>query len=289
MIENGMYTMMSAIIIAIYFQEHPKIQAYFGFVLILLGVLLAQKSSSSKGKGEFLAAVAAPQESSEASSSTDARHERCGASRFSAPSCFGRCGAVALAMCAGSCWGFGPLGKKIGVHGSEDHQRQAWAACTYFVYMLSTIFVPLLRVLTAHGRREALEDSSFRCRLLGTVLCGLVSGFGGMLSTFAFAQEGYYSGALISTVENGIYTVFGAVLITVVFREKLSQRQLNLGVGAGGSEELKPEQLCLGSTCMVEKPQGPQVCMSDSRFDGTLVISVAIFNNPWALGDGQGR
>lgn len=102
-------------------------------------------------------------------------------------------------------------------------------------------------------------------------------------------QEGYYSGALISTVENGIYTVFGAVLITVVFREKLSQRQLNLGVGAGGSEELKPEQLCLGSTCMVEKPQGPQVCMSDSRFDGTLVISVAIFNNPWALGDGQGR
>eukprot|EP00913_Durusdinium_trenchii_P001444 g1337.t1 len=52
MIENGMYTMMSAIIIAIYFQEHPKIQAYFGFVLILLGVLLAQKSSSSKGKGE---------------------------------------------------------------------------------------------------------------------------------------------------------------------------------------------------------------------------------------------
>ncbi|CAK8993768.1 unnamed protein product [Durusdinium trenchii] len=249
MIENGMYTMMSAIIIAIYFQEHPKIQAYFGFVLILLGVLLAQKSSSSKGKGEnesdseehppqFELELWEPKklgkteeeaedlESSEASSSTDARHERCGASRFSAPSCFGRCGAVALAMCAGSCWGFGPLGKKIGVHGSEDHQRQAWAACTYFVYMLSTIFVPLLRVLTAHGRREALEDSSFRCRLLGTVLCGLVSGFGGMLSTFAFAQEGYYSGALISTVENGIYTVFGAVLITVVFREKLSQRQL---------------------------------------------------------------
>lgn len=37
------------------------------------------------------------------------------------------------------------------------------------------------------------------------------------------SQEGYYSGALISTVENGIYTVFGAVLITCVFRETLSR------------------------------------------------------------------
>jgi len=37
----------------------------------------------------------------------------------------------------------------------------------------------------------------FRWLLLGTMLCGIISGVGGMLSTYAFAQENEgYSGAL---------------------------------------------------------------------------------------------
>ena len=37
-----------AILIALYFHEHPKTQAYIGFVLIMLGVVLAQKSSTQR-------------------------------------------------------------------------------------------------------------------------------------------------------------------------------------------------------------------------------------------------
>lgn len=56
--------------------------------------------------------------------------------------------------------------------------------------MLSTTVVPLLRVLCSDQSllREALWDRHFRWLLLGTMGCGLVSGCGGMLSTFAFAQ-----------------------------------------------------------------------------------------------------
>eukprot|EP00435_Cladocopium_sp_Y103_P032950 s1087_g8.t1 len=276
MIENGTYTMMSAIIIAIYFQEHPKTQAYFGFVLIMLGVVLAQKSSTQRmevqqeetsdgessvtsgaaGSAERGAAAASVSNRSRASSNSsvaielgERKAERIGIGdceslerpdtrmetsssdcddSMVAPTRF-RVQAVALAVVAGTCWGFGPLGKKIGVHGSTDDQKAEWTACTYFVYMLSTTVVPLLRVICSDAteRRESLQDSSFRWLLLGTVVCGIISGCGGMLSTFAFAQENEgYSGALISTVENGIYTVFGAVLITVLFKESLSKQQM---------------------------------------------------------------
>eukprot|EP00434_Breviolum_minutum_P000495 symbB.v1.2.000429.t1/scaffold32.1/size405148/2 len=280
MIENGTYTMMSAILIALYFHEHPKTQAYIGFVLIMLGVVLAQKSSTqrmehvrqdesdneaeaeaSESSGPVTAshgsngldnsgsaadnvsiqmserskedgvskqsvsiAVSAELQrtSSMATSSSDCDDSMVAPTRF-------RFKAVALAVVAGTCWGFGPLGKKIGVHGSSKDQKEEWAACTYFVYMLSTCVVPLLRVMLSDAteRRESLKDKSFRWLLLGTMLCGIISGVGGMLSTYAFAQENEgYSGALISTVENGIYTVFGAVLITVVFKERLSGQQM---------------------------------------------------------------
>lgn len=269
MIENGTYTMMSAIIIAIYFQEHPKTQAYFGFALIMLGVVLAQKSSTQRmevqqeetSDGESSVASAAAAAASVANRSrassngsgaielgerkaerigmgdceslerSDTRMETSSSDcddSFVAPTRF-RVQAVALAVVAGTCWGFGPLGKKIGVHGSTDDQKAEWAACTYFAYMLSTTVVPLLRVICSDAteRRESLSDASFRWLLLGTVVCGIISGCGGMLSTFAFAQENEgYSGALISTVENGIYTVFGAVLITVLFKESLSKQQM---------------------------------------------------------------
>ena len=45
---NFLLATVEAIIIAIYFQEHPKTQAYFGFALIMLGVVLAQKSSTQR-------------------------------------------------------------------------------------------------------------------------------------------------------------------------------------------------------------------------------------------------
>ena len=99
---------------------------------------------------------------------------------------------------------------------------------TYFVYMLSTTVVPLLRVLCSDAteRRASLQDGAFRWFLCGTVVCGIVSGCGGMLSTFAFAQENKgYSGAL-KLGEVGLYFVGGETK-TKIWQGKWHLKLLN--------------------------------------------------------------
>ncbi|CAE7224562.1 unnamed protein product, partial [Symbiodinium necroappetens] len=228
MIENGTYTMSSALIIALYFREHLKPQTYIGFVFILAGVVLAQRSSRQREP------VPLCDDTEESESDPEMMEKKVDGGMESeddnstvAPSSL-RMRAVFLSVAAGTCWGFGPLGKKIGVHGSSDAEQHEWTTCTYFVYMVATTVVPLGRVLASDSgsRRMVLRDRRFRYLLLGTMFCGLISGCGGLISTFAFSLEGYFSGALIATVENGVYTVFGALLIAVLFEEELGTQQL---------------------------------------------------------------
>ena len=229
MIENGVYTTTGALIIAVYFQEHLKPLTYVGIVLILVGVVLAQ--SSSRGKDP--PACADTESESESDLEPMMKRSDSEASDSVIAPTFLRMRSVMLAAAAGACWGWGPLGKKIGVHGSSDADKHDWTTCTYFIYMMCTTIVPLGRILTVDSgsRRESLRDRRFRFLLMGTMVCGLISGCGGLISTFAFSLEGYFSGALISTVENGIYTISGAVMVAVLFEEVLSKRQL-LGAGA---------------------------------------------------------
>lgn len=228
MIENGAYTVTGALFIALYYQEHPRPQAYAGFALIMLGVLLAQRSSSTKmkdldkGQENVAFCESESQETYSESSAIDSEAEE----SLDAPTSK-RMWSLGLAVVAGTCWGFGPLGKKMGVHQASEEQKRDWSTCTYFVYIMSTILIPMGRMLcsTAEHRSNALRDRHFRWLLCGTTLCGFLSGCGGLVSTFAFSQEAYFSGALVSTVENGVYTVFGALLITVLFKEHLSWNQ----------------------------------------------------------------
>ena len=235
MIENGTYTMASALIIAVYFQEHLKPQTYVGFVFILAGVVLAQRSSQEKHPVPVCEDTESDSDlefvlKNTSSKSVDSVESEDENSQVAPTSL--RVRAVMMSVAAGTCWGFGPLGKKIGVHGSSDADKHEWTTCTYFVYMVSTTIIPMLRILASErgSRREVLRDSRFRYLLLGTMVCGMISGCGGLISTFAFAQEGYFSGALISTVENGVYTVFGAIMIALLFEEQLSLEQLVSGV-----------------------------------------------------------
>merc|ERR1712187_850676 len=105
-------------------------------------------------------------------------------------------------------WGFGHLGKKYGVHAAPEGRHDVWATCTYAVYMSSTILIPLLKLCCVSGSSllETLQDSKFRCLMAGTMACGITSGTGGLISTYAFSLSGT-GGALISVIENGVYTV----------------------------------------------------------------------------------
>lgn len=130
--------------------------------------------------------------------------------------------ASGLAAAGGVLWGFGILGKRLGVHRSPNGQKQVRAALTIFVYVLTTCAAPLVdfaatdRALLA----DTLGDPRWRRRVPVIVGCGVVSGLGGLLGTVAFAWSAGVNSALISMVENGTYTVSGAVLIAAFFGER---------------------------------------------------------------------
>merc|ERR1712217_586117 len=80
--------------------------------------------------------------------------------------------AVLIACLAGLGWGFGPLGKTIGVRDAEKDVKAVQTVCTYLVYMISTCFVPCFNLLTADGpqRRATFKDPNFPWLRMGCTL-----------------------------------------------------------------------------------------------------------------------
>eukprot|EP00930_Biecheleria_cincta_P091003 TRINITY_DN80487_c0_g1_i1.p1 TRINITY_DN80487_c0_g1~~TRINITY_DN80487_c0_g1_i1.p1 ORF type:complete len:375 (-),score=53.30 TRINITY_DN80487_c0_g1_i1:70-1194(-) len=244
MVENGVYTVSGALYIAVYFHEMPAPLSWVGCVLIMIGVLLAQASSGKKPVRE---ADDEAEQSSQSDSDTAAEEETAetdngnsdtGDMFESDPGTFDGTGttpapvrlrktAVILAVSAGACWGMGSFGKKYGVADAPEDKKSVWTVCTYFIYMVSTIIVPLVRVAMIGPSEtiKTLHDRTFRCLLLGVLICGLISGGGGLISTAAFAAAKKGSGSIVSVVENGVYTVLGALLIVIAFKEKPTVQQ----------------------------------------------------------------
>lgn len=261
-LENGMYTVAGAALIAVYFQEHPMPLQYFAAVLILSGIVCAQTGGGSPAAEEDAAAEAAAAEDEmvlgpAAAEEEDERRRGSITPAASASSseaagqlpkveeapAVSRNLAVALAVVAGLCWGFGPFGKKYGVSGAPDGSAHSWTTCTYVVYMSATVVFPVLRLLlgfTREQRRAALGNPAFRRLLLGACCCALVAGLGGLMSTLAFARS-KDEGALISVIENGVYTVSGALMIATCFGEWPKRQHLL-------SAALVVSGLCLSAT-----------------------------------------
>jgi len=241
MIENGMYTVSGAVLIALYYKEHPGWASYVGAGFIVMGVLLAQKSSgepvktnasnnssASNGDRDTDEAAEAFEDSDNTDSSSSEEADQASSDAedsVRAPTRL-RKTSVALAAVAGVCWGFGPIGKKYGVNGADKSEEHAWTTCTYFIYITTTVIVPIARLLMlGPSAAKECQDGKFRWYLLGTLVCGVISGCGGLLSTLAFAKAHESEGAIVSMVENGVYTVFGALLIVLAFKERPSIQQ----------------------------------------------------------------
>mmetsp|Transcript_116062 Transcript_116062/g.333331 ORF Transcript_116062/g.333331 Transcript_116062/m.333331 type:complete len:377 (+) Transcript_116062:109-1239(+) len=249
MVENGMYTIAGAVLIAIFFGERPAAVQYAAGLSILAGIVLAQGTSQRqrRQRKDDQSDSASTSASASASTSGDLESDSddaasageqdpspsvvSGAASDDAGSVYAptalRKRAIAVAMLAGFCWGFGPVGKKYGVANAPEHSKHVWTTCTYTLYISSTPLVPLVKVLFADRelRRKTLGDRRFQKLLLGTMVCGLISGLGGLVSTLAFAYAKGES-ALMSVVENGVYTVGGALLIILIFAEVVTRRQI---------------------------------------------------------------
>mmetsp|Transcript_61605 Transcript_61605/g.199478 ORF Transcript_61605/g.199478 Transcript_61605/m.199478 type:complete len:388 (+) Transcript_61605:67-1230(+) len=259
MVENGMYTISGAVLIALQFREHPSPFQYLSAALIVGGILVAQistgrpkrplkqgsdeldsNSSGSDRSNPDTIGSGESDESRESSSGSDANAEpvaiagrnrmdslSSNASDSSIAPTLLRKRAVIFAVLAGTCWGFGPVGKKYGVADAPDEVKHVRTTCTYLVYISATVWVPILKLLCSNRelRSSAIKDRGFQWLLAGTMCCGIVSGLGGLISTLAFAHSGG-EGALVSVIENGVYTVSGALMITVLFKEIPTKRQI---------------------------------------------------------------
>jgi drug/metabolite transporter (DMT)-like permease len=127
--------------------------------------------------------------------------------------------AVLAATLGGLLWAFGVLGKRIGVEGASDDSKQIRATITIFLYSLTTTVTPFIDLLRMDRAAVAipLQDEAWRAQVIFIVMCGLASGLGGVLGTLAFAWAAGANSSLISMVENGCYTLFGAVFISLYF------------------------------------------------------------------------
>lgn len=240
MVENGVYTVAGALYIAVYFHDTPAPLSWVGASLILIGVILSQVTSGKKPVKEAdddaeqsSESEADVPENPDETADSDAMHDssESDAKEFAkadtiAPTRL-RKRTVVLAVLAGACWGLGSFGKKYGVANAPEGKKEAWTACTYFIYIVSTVIIPVIRVAMIGPSQtiETLKDRTFRCLLVGVLVCGLISGAGGLISTAAFAESKKGTGSIVSVVENGVYTVLGALLIVLAFKERPTVQQ----------------------------------------------------------------
>lgn len=52
------------------------------------------------------------------------------------------------------------------------------------------------------------------------MITGAFAGLGGFLLTYSMSLAGRSGSAVVSTIANGVFTVFGALLIAAMYREK---------------------------------------------------------------------
>jgi len=130
--------------------------------------------------------------------------------------------AVFYAALSGVFWGFGPLGKRFGVETGTRSHRVALSISTFLVYSIGTMAIPVAGFLTTkeEHRREVFASEEWRSRLPFVVLCGVLSGCGGLMATYALAVAGSATACLISMVENGIYSTGSVALIMIAFGEQ---------------------------------------------------------------------
>lgn len=119
-------------------------------------------------------------------------------------------------------WGFGPFGKRYGVHTATLETRVSISAVTYLVYAIGTFLFPFCHFMAMmmDHRRAAFLDEEWQGRIPAIVATGLCSGLGGPCATYALALAGRNASCLISMTTSGIYSVIAALLIMQVFNEQ---------------------------------------------------------------------
>jgi len=231
-IENGTYSLFAVVLITCVFHERPGVLQIISVVLILTGVCLAE---SSESKEERKHPETEPLEGASAPHATysdclpGASVQKADAWSWRSCRCLPCSTAVMVAALAGLLWSFGSLGKRFGVGGAPGGLKVARSACTLFLYN-SAVLVPGFLAVFGSAASGGLQGTVSRkwclCTCPVVFNCGLLSGFGSVLATYAFALAAKNESGVLAMVENGVYTALAALLIALLWRERPSRKQL---------------------------------------------------------------
>lgn len=217
LVENGVYCVLSAMLIILLLHERPHAVDYCAMALLTAGILLINSSSLP------LEAMASSPKKTHDDTDNNPQSDY-GATQKGENTHLGEASVMpyVYAILAGVLWSFGILGKRTSAGSLPHDLERPGSAVTYMTYQLAGLPVVVLYwcYLSAFGNLSLhVTQDWFKAQGARVLILGMLSGIGGSLVTYAFAIGGK-SGALISLIADGMYTLIGAGLIAAVYGER---------------------------------------------------------------------
>eukprot|EP00928_Gymnodinium_smaydae_P042422 TRINITY_DN2856_c0_g2_i1.p1 TRINITY_DN2856_c0_g2~~TRINITY_DN2856_c0_g2_i1.p1 ORF type:complete len:389 (+),score=30.93 TRINITY_DN2856_c0_g2_i1:64-1167(+) len=135
--------------------------------------------------------------------------------------------AFMFALLAAFLWSIGIVAKRRSALLIPTGYKEAGAAVTYGVYQIAGAPVQIMLAGGVWMRSNVAHSdviSWLRARALLVLTLGLVSGIGGVLSTYALTYKNA-NGVLLSLTVDGMYVMFGSLLLAAVYLERPSVLQ----------------------------------------------------------------
>lgn len=222
LVENGVYCVLSAVLIILLLHEIPHAVDYCAMALLTAGILLISSFSPPE-------AMAATPKKIDDDTNNDPQSDY-GATHTGKDAYLDEANLMpyVYAILAGVLWSFGILGKRTSAGALPHGLERPGSAVTYMTYQLAGLPVVVLYwcYLSAFGNLPLhVTQDWFKAQGAKVLPLGMLSGIGGSLVTYAFAIGGK-SGALLSLIADGMYTLIGAGLIAAVYGECPGVRQI---------------------------------------------------------------
>lgn len=206
-IQAGTMSVVGAVLIIVLCHEHPTWKHCVSVLMVSAGIVLSEWARPRKSSVGARGMPFSPEQ-------PQAYRTRSGSR------------APLQAALGGFLWGCGVFGKRYGVVGVHGESVEIFSVCTYFLFICGSLLP--VTILTAYlaATGSFRKVVSFTGKTAFAMSCGIVTGIGGVVATYALAIADDNQGSVVSAIENGMYSVAAGMLIMGVYSERPSPAQL---------------------------------------------------------------
>eukprot|EP00928_Gymnodinium_smaydae_P042419 TRINITY_DN2856_c0_g1_i1.p1 TRINITY_DN2856_c0_g1~~TRINITY_DN2856_c0_g1_i1.p1 ORF type:complete len:383 (+),score=35.29 TRINITY_DN2856_c0_g1_i1:51-1151(+) len=232
-IESGCYSVISTLLIVMVLGEEMTLYTSLAGCFMAVGMVLMYTSPTLDSEAIMTKASALPRSEVDVASDTSTQHygsvgsgKRTDATLESPNS--SNVKAFMFALLAAFLWSIGVVTKRHSALLVPVGYQQAGTAVTYGVYNIAGAPIQIVFVGSVWmSSNVKLSDviSWLRTRGLLVLTLGVVSGIGGVLSTYALTYKNA-SGVVLSLTIDGMYVMFGSLLLAAVYLERPSVLQM---------------------------------------------------------------